>query len=130
MKTFIILSLVLFSSVASALDNCPVEFGNEDYLEKVAETITASDSCWAASEVANACALGASGDVYTVGAAIARCERDMPVMSKADATMYKTLNDRCTEKYSKLDGTMYLSMNAFCHLSVTRLFLDLLTHEE
>ena len=37
-----------------------------------------------ASEIVNACALGASGDVYTVGAAIARCNKDIPVMSEKD----------------------------------------------
>jgi hypothetical protein len=113
-----------------AMDQCPVELGSNDYLEKVAKVITDADSCYAASDLAEACALGSSGDVYTVGAAIARCKKDMPVMSKDDAKMYKALNKKCGAKYSKLDGTMYRSMNAFCVLDVTKLFFDLLTPAE
>jgi hypothetical protein len=129
-KSLLILSLLVLGTTAHALDKCPVEFGNGDYLEQVSQKITEAGSCWEASEIADACALGASGDVYTVGSAIARCEQDMPVMSQSDAAMYSTLNNKCTEKYSKLEGTMYMSMNAFCHLQVTRLFLDFLSHEE
>lgn len=129
-KSILIIALLAIGSVANALENCPVDFGTVNYLERVGQIITDSGSCYEASEVADACAIGASGDVYTVGTAIARCEKDMPVMSKEDATMYKTLNDKCTDKYSKLEGTMYMSMNAFCHLQVTRLFLDILSHEE
>ena len=128
-KSFLIAALLVFGTTLHAMENCPVEL-DENYLDKVAQIITDSASCWEASEVADACALGASGDVYTVGAAIARCERDMPVMTPADSTMYQSLNDRCTEKYSKMEGTLYMSMNAFCHLDVTRLFLNILTHEE
>ncbi|MGZ3807860.1 MAG: hypothetical protein ACXVCE_07225, partial [Bacteriovorax sp.] len=92
--------------------------------------ITQSASCYEASEVASACALGASGDVYTVGAAVARCEKDMPKMSEKDAATYSYLNEKCNDKYASMEGTLYMSMNAFCHLSVTKLFDELLSKEE
>jgi len=130
MKTFFLISALILSSAAYTMEQCPVEFPSENYLENVGKLITESDSCYSASEIADACALGAGGDVYTAGQAVSRCERDMPVMSKADASMYSTLNDKCTEKYSTMEGSMYRSMEAFCHLQVTRLFLSLLTHAE
>lgn len=130
MKTFILISALTLSSAAFSIEQCPVEFPSENYLENVGKLITESDSCYSASEIAGACALGAGGDVFTVGKAISRCEKDMPVMSKADASMYATLNDKCSEKYSTMEGSMYRSMEAFCHLQVTRLFLSLLTREE
>lgn len=129
-KLVLLIALLALGSTVNAMDKCPVDFGANDYLEQVTQMIANSGSCWEASEIADACALGASGDIYTVGAAVARCEKDMPIMSKEDAMMYKTLNNKCTDKYSKLEGTMYMSMNAFCHLQVTRLFLDILSHEE
>lgn len=129
--TFTLLSVSLFTSFsANALDACPVEFGNDNYLEKVAELATNAGSCWEASEVVEACALGASGDVFTVGAAIGRCEKDIPAMSRKDKKNYSYLKEKCNAKYDKMDGTMYRSMNAFCHLSVAKLYVDLLSTEE
>jgi hypothetical protein len=54
----------------------------------------------------------------------------MPVMSANDADQYSALNTKCQKKYESMEGTLYLSMNAFCHLSVTKLFYDLLTPVE
>jgi len=130
MKTLILISALTLSSAAFSMQQCPVEFPSENYLENVGKIIAESDSCYSASEVANDCALGAGGDVYIAGQAIIRCEKDMPKMSKADALMYTTLNDKCSEKYSTMEGSMYRSMESFCHLQVTRLFLSLLTREE
>lgn len=129
-KALGIITLLTLCSSLQAMDNCPVTFGSTDYLEKVSNIISSSSSCYDASQIASACALGASGDVITVSAAIARCEKDLPVLSNEDANLYKKLNDKCDEKYSKLPGTLYLSMNAFCHLKVTELFLDITSQEE
>ncbi|MFA6236739.1 MAG: hypothetical protein WC635_05370 [Bacteriovorax sp.] len=122
-------ALFSFSISAHALEQCPVEFG-QDYLEKVATLATEAESCYEASAIVNACALGASGDVYTVAFAIARCEKDIPQMSKKDLETFSYLKTKCNEKYDSMDGTLYRSMNAFCHLSVTELFVDLLSKEE
>lgn len=130
MKSILSLTIILFSFSAFSMDKCPVDFGKEDYLEKVADLAINSSSCWEASEIVNACALGASGDVYTVGAAIARCNKDIPVMSEKDETTFSYLNTKCNDKYDSMEGTMYRSMNAFCHLSVSSLFVDLLSREE
>lgn len=130
-KSILLLTIALCASFsAHALDKCPVDFGNDDYLQKVSDVITNSASCYEASEVADACALGASGDVYTVGSAIARCEKDIPAMSEKDAKTYSELNQKCQDKYSSMEGTLYMSMNAFCHLSVTKLFNELLSTEQ
>lgn len=111
-------------------DECPVEFGNDDYLEKVAELATNANSCWEAKNVVSVCAIGASGDVYTVGAAIERCEKDIPAMSKKDQETKSYLHEKCNAKYADMEGTMYRSMNAFCHLDVSELFVNLLSKEE
>lgn len=126
----LIIAVATYSMAAHSMDQCPVEFGTDNYLEKVAELATNAGSCYEASEVVNACALGASGDVYTVGAAIGRCEQDMPEMSQKDIKTFAYLKNKCNEKYDSMDGTLYRSMNAFCHLSVTMLFNNLLTTEE
>ncbi len=128
-SSLLILSFSLFSLSAFAVENCPVDFG-DDYLEKVATLATNSDSCYQARDIVNVCALGASGDVYTVGAAIRRCQRDIPAMSKKDQETYVYLEKKCNDKYASMEGTMYLSMNAFCHLSVAELFVGLLSKEE
>ncbi|MBC7538955.1 MAG: hypothetical protein H7281_09045 [Bacteriovorax sp.] len=129
-STILTLTFVLFSFSAHALDNCPIEFGTEDYLGKVADIATNATSCYEASEVVSACALGASGDVYTVSAAIERCSKDIPEMSTKDTETYNYLGSKCNGKYDSMEGSMYRSMNAFCHLSVTKLFVDLLSKEE
>lgn len=130
MKSILSLVVVLFSLSTHAYENCPVEFGKDDFLEKVATLATEANSCWEASEIVSACAISASGDVYTVGAAIARCNKDIPAMSKKDQETYSYLKNKCNEKYDSMEGTMYRSMNAFCHLSVSKLFVDLLSREE
>lgn len=129
MKKFLCLLSLLVSFSANSSE-CPVKFETDNYLEKVAELALNADNCYEASEIVNACALGASGDVYTVGAAINRCERDFPVMTPKDTETYLYLKNKCNEKYDGMDGTLYRSMNAFCHLSVTELFYSLLSREE
>lgn len=131
-SSFLTLSLAFFaiSLSAHALEKCPVDFGQDDYLEKVADLATNASSCYEASEIVDACALGASGDVYTVGAAIDRCQKDFPVMTPEYQQNFSFLNNKCTEKYESMEGTLYLSMNAFCHLSVSKLFNELLSPVE
>lgn len=130
-STILSLSFVLFSISISAhaLETCPVDF-DQDYLEKVSELATNAGSCYEASQIVSACALGASGDVVTVGAAIDRCAKDIPAMSRKDQNTFSYLNAKCNAKYDKMEGTMYRSMAAFCHLSVSELFVDLLSTEE
>lgn len=124
--TILSLIAILFSfSISSYALECPT-----NDLDKVAQLAMKASSCYEASEIVNACALGASGDVFTVSAAIARCEKDIPTMSKKDAQTYSYLNQKCNDKYESMSGTLYMSMNAFCHLSVTRLFVELLSKEE
>lgn len=127
---FIVSALFLAALQANAAD-CPVQFGNEDYLEKVGQAIDAAPSCWEASQVAESCALGASGDAYTVPVAIMKCEADFySKLDPAERATYSSFNDKCDAKYAGMDGTMYISFNAFCHLSVSKLYSELYTPAE
>ena len=123
------LSLLTISFSAHAIGQCPVEMG-DNYLEKVAKLATNATSCYDASAVVEACALGASGDGFTVSAAITRCEKDIPAKTRRESRTYKYLNKKCDDKYEGMDGTMYRSMNAFCHLSVTKLYVEILSKED
>ncbi len=127
-KSFLLAAIALCTIFsAHAMDKCPVQFGTDDYLGKVADLITNSSSCYEASSIADACALGASGDVYTVSAAINRCKKDIPKMSAKDQATHDSLMQKCNDKYAHMEGTLYRSMNVFCQLSVAKLYNELLT---
>lgn len=129
MKTLIFILLITsFSSSLFALE-CPITFGDENYSEKVSSLTLEAKSCWEASEIVSACSLGSSIDVFLVGSAIERCERDMTALSKADKASYSYLNQRCDDKYASMQGSMYRSANAFCRLSATKFFNNILTEE-
>lgn len=124
------LGLAVVSFQAFAAD-CPVQFGNEDYLDKVSNAINAAESCEQGAAVAEACALGASGDVVTVPVAEQKCAQDFATkLSDADKNIYSSLQAKCDEKYQDMQGTMYLSFNAFCHLRVARLYSQLYSPAE
>jgi hypothetical protein len=95
---------------------------------KVSKAIETAGDCYKAIEVTESCALGASGDVYTVGEAIKVCEKDFSAkLTKSNRAIYSSLNRQCGKKYEKEEGTMYRSAAAFCSLGVTRLFYQLNT---
>ena len=125
MKSLLTLSAILFSVSAFSMDNCPVAVSNSNYIAKVVSLTAKTSSCEEASELATVCALGTSGDVEIVNAAIKRCEKGV-VMTKTDKSVYEYLSNKCDQKYSSQAGSMYTSFTAFCKLSVTNLFINLL----
>jgi hypothetical protein len=111
--------------------DCPVQFGTDGYLEKVSAAIKATKSCEEGAQVAEACALGASGDVATVPVAERKCGLDFwTKLSPAEKQIYNGLQAKCDAKYKNMQGTMYLSFNAFCRLQVARLYSELYTKAE
>ena len=125
LKYFVVLFVMAVGLAASA-DDCPAQIGDQNYLTKVTTAIRAKKACEDGATVAEACALGASGDISIAGSAQTQCEGDfLKKLSKTDAQTYHDLMAKCDTKYSGHDGTMYLSMNAFCHLQVSRLYSEL-----
>lgn len=106
------------AGVAAARE-CPVT-PSENYLDRVTVSITNAASCREAAAVAEACALGASGDVVIAGAAQQRCERELGTLNASQQRTYAAQLQRCEHKYAAQQGTMYLSMTAFCKLQVTQ----------
>ncbi len=128
MKSIFTVSIALFSLSAFSMDSCPVNFSDSDFTGKVSVLATKSASCSEASEIVKACALGNSQDIQTVQAAISRCNKGVK-LNATDKQIYTYLNNKCSDKFDSLEGTMYRSMSAFCNLSVTTLFTDLLSND-
>ena len=128
MKSLLTLSAVLFSVSAFSMDNCPVAFNNPNFIDTVISLTAKTSNCDEAAELVSACALGTNADVEIVGAAIKRCEKGV-VMNKTDKSVYTFLNSKCSNKYASKEGSMYSSFTAFCKLSVTNLFTNLLSND-
>jgi hypothetical protein len=129
-NTFIFATLILSSSLSFAA-KCPIQFGTNNYLDKVVVRISQTSSCEAAAKMAESCALGASGDLKIAPAAVQKCEADfVSKMDSEETKTYKNLRTRCQTKYENQQGTIYLSMMAFCQLNVSRLFSSLYTEVE
>lgn len=92
---------------------CPVSLGELDAIVAAMQGKT----CLEAKDLAERCALGASGDVVTAGAASTICQKDF-AKKPADQKLFTTLAKRCSAKFAHEDGTMYRSAAAFCVLEV------------
>lgn len=99
--------------------DCPVKFGQPDYVIKVEARIAKAKSCDAAYEIASACALGSSVDTTIAGAAVPVCEKGA-VLNSIDRAAYAVLKQHCDDKYADQQGTMFISFTAFCHLDAAR----------
>ena len=122
------LFLVGFQAIAA---DCPVQIGGEDYLDKVGSAIKASKSCEDGAAIAEACALGASGDGAITSVAERKCGLDFwNKLTASDKKIYNGLQAKCDAKYKDMQGTMYISAAAFCRLRVARLFSDLYSPAE
>ncbi len=122
LATFMIASLCL----PAFAEDCPVEFPGESYSDKVVSLIENTTSCWAATKLADICAIGATADYYTTVAARAKCALDYKgKLTPEDQKILTALHKKCEAKYKGQQGSMYLSGESFCHLNVDRLFSEL-----
>lgn len=130
MKQLLIASTLLVGSVSFSAE-CVNEkgediFGQPEVFQALVEK---ADSCYAAKNLAEACAYGSGLDVSTAGAAYGVCatelEKNKP--SKQLTETLSSMKSMCTEKYINEDGSMYRSMNAFCHLSAIDWILGIAT---
>lgn len=99
---------------------CPIALGELDAIVAAMQ----GKSCMDAKDLAERCALGASGDVVTAGAASAICQKDF-AKKPADQKLFAALRARCNTKFVHEDGTMYRSAAAFCVLEVAALLSGL-----
>lgn len=116
----VLLALTALSSRALADDVACPKHGDK-YLDDVV-ALMKGKSCDEASTIATSCALGASGDVVTAGAATKVCAA---AHAKTDKPLFEQLSKRCAKKYAGKDGTMYQSFAAFCQLDVAKLLASL-----
>ena len=116
-------TLVVGLPVAHAEPTCAVTTHDDKFVDHVVASMTGK-RCGEAAEIARTCALGASGDSATAGAAVKICKPDF-ASRKADASLFATLSKRCASKYAKQQGTLYVSAAAFCQLDVAALLSDL-----
>jgi hypothetical protein len=130
MRKLLALAFVLLSAPGFAAD-CPIKFGDDDYLDKVGAAIKATKSCDDGAVMAESCALGASGDNAIAPVAERKCGLDFwKKLTAADKQAYNALQAKCDAKYGQMEGTMYISANAFCRLKVARLYSELYSAAE
>ena len=130
MRKLLALAFVLLSAPGFAAD-CPIKFGDDDYLDKVGAAIKAAKDCEDGAAIAEACALGASGDTSIAPVAERKCGLDFWTrLTAQDKRVYSALQAKCDAKYGQMEGTMYISANAFCRLKVARLYSELYSAAE
>jgi hypothetical protein len=115
MRLPLIAAFLFVSATAFADDDtCPVTTHDEHFLDNVVKAMKGK-SCARAAAIAERCALGASGNAITAGAASKLCQADH---AKTDKPLFESLAKRCATKYAAKSGTMYQSAAAFCELDV------------
>lgn len=130
MKKLLIVLTLLVGSVSFSAE-CVNQKGEDIFNdpEQFQALIEKADSCYAAKNLAEACAYGSGLDVSTAGAAYEVCavelEKNKP--SKQLTETLSSMKSMCNEKYVNEDGSMYRSMNAFCHLSAVEWILGIAT---
>lgn len=130
MKKLLIALTLLVGSVSFSAE-CVNEKGEDIFNqpEVFQALIEKADSCYAAKNLAEACAYGSSLDVMTAGTAYEVCDKELQ-SNKPSAQLTSTLNSMntmCNDKYANEDGTLYRSMNAFCRLSAVEWILGIAT---
>ena len=89
--------------------------------------IAKADSCYAAQNLAEACAYGSSLDVSTAGEAYQVCSAELAKNrpSKELSNTLKKMVSLCNKRYENEQGTMYRSFNAYCNLSAISWIVNL-----
>lgn len=126
MKT-LILSLTLLMSV-SAFSADPITeepkcaaSGSGIDPTYVIQQVKMASSCYDASQIVEMCAAGSSMDTQTTAAAIEVCDKLVGKLTPSDASLKKTMNERCAKVCNpRTDGTLCLSMISFCTLDVSK----------
>lgn len=139
MKHFFFILLILFSTFSFAETKMPEKSGRKIAQEEIkcgttidenVAMIKLANDCYSAMNVAKTCAMGSSGDVSTVVAAQAVCEKDFKKITKDDSALKAKMARRCEKLCDpKNDGTMCLSQIYFCKLSVTEFFAQFYSSE-
>jgi hypothetical protein len=106
----------ILTLVPARAEDCPTS-GMDD----IVAAISAAPSCDRAMKVAEACALGASGDVQFGEAVEKKCEGSfLAKLKPPQKRAYDKAMGVCDRKYRNESGTMYISFTAFCRAKVAQ----------
>jgi hypothetical protein len=105
------------TAAAPPAPKCPATIGSADYLDKVTKAVAAQKTCATAVALADACAMGSSGDGAIVTPAMKTCEAAAKknLSDPKNSAALKAAYAKC-DKQNHHEGSMYVGMNAFCHL--------------
>jgi hypothetical protein len=106
--------------VVPFVKQCPINEGSPD---QIVAAIERADSCWTASNLAEACAWGSLVDLQFTSAASQACSTSP--LDADDLALRDELARACAARYDE-EGTMYRSMAAYCVLQVA-VVLDAIT---
>lgn len=123
-------TMIGFSVLASAQTSqeCPYEFGTDDYVLNVIQGIEAKATCDEASDLAVACGMGSGIDVEIADTARGVCEHNfIPKMTHQNTETYLQTLQLCEQKYKDQQGSIYVSAWSYCNLKVAQLFDRLFT---
>ena len=105
-------ALVLPALPATSADNCPSP------IENIEPALSSANTCEAAVDLFNACALGADADVSHAALAQTRCEKTfLESLSASSKRRYRAELARCWRQ-ARNDGSMSRAMAAGCALNV------------
>lgn len=124
-RLMMVFAVMSVSGLARA-DECPAQWGDEEFHEKVIAAIQAAPDCFLGVNIAESCGMGNSADQLVFGAATDKCVAVF-AKNKKELALYRSLARRCEKKYADISGTMYLSMNAACKMDSAELVADLNT---
>jgi hypothetical protein len=104
-------------------DECPIHYGNTNYIPLVHEAIREASDCGAGVEIARLCSLGETLDPAITKVAQKKCEdvflkRLTPVEQKG----YRDSLEKCKVRKPRLIGGAAVSRMAFCRLNVARVY--------
>lgn len=111
-------SLVL-SSISFATE-CPSQWGNDDFNEKVSAAIKKATDCNDGVQIAYSCGMGNSNDPIIFSVAEQKCFNTFK-KKKTEVALFQSIASRCEKKYSNAQGTMYRSFGAACRVEAAKI---------
>jgi hypothetical protein len=95
----------------------------EHGLDAIEAAIEKAPSCEQSTDIFQACAYVASGDVPLARAVIGKCEGDfLDKLNTGQKQAYELEIKRCWRKYRREGGTMYRSFEAMCAAGVAQAY--------